>query len=185
MFTQEQVNHFNAEAKRTAVNSYFKELGLDKPPTGEELSAALTAASEYQKLKNGEKGDVERLTGELATKTAEAEKVPGLETQLLRARLANDAGLKSRYWKYVEGDDEATINASVQDVLGDIKGGGDGSSDGNDADGGDGEQQPAKKGTGARPPAPNTQQGSGSGGKPKTTMSAGREAYKAKHGDKE
>ena len=184
MFTQEQVNHFNAQAKREAVGSYFKELGLDKAPTGDELSAALTDASEYRKLKNGEKGDVERLTGELATVKAEAEKVPSLQTQLLRARLAGDAGLKSRYWKYVEGDDEEAIKASIQETLGDIRGGGDGSGEEEESD--EQEQQPpVKKGTGGTPPAPNPQQGAGGGGKPKPSMTAGREAYNAKHGKKE
>lgn len=184
MFTQEQVNHFNAEAKRGAVANYFKELGLDKPPTGDELSAALTAAAEYKKLQDGEKTEVQRLTGELSTVKAEAEKVPGLETQLLRARLAGDAGLKSRYWKYVEGDDEESITASVQATLADVGNGGSGSGEGEGTPPPDPEKAPpAKKGTGAL--APNPQQGTSGGGTPKTSMQAGRDAYKAKHGEKE
>jgi hypothetical protein len=182
MFTQEQVNHFNAEAKRTAVTNYFKELGLDKPPTGEELSQTIQAATEYQKLKDGEKTEVQRLNGELATKAAEAEKVPTLEAQLLRARLAGDAGLKSRYWKYVEGDDEEAIKASIAETLQDIRGGGDGSGD--EGEPGEQEQEqraPAKKtGTGRLDPTP--QQGAGGGSPPKPSMQAGADAYKAKRG---
>jgi len=182
LFTQEQVNHFNAEAKRTAVSNYFKELGLDKPPTGEELSTALQQASEYQKLQNGQKSDVERLTADLATKTAEAEKVPALEAAKRRAELAGDAGLKSRYHKYVEGATDEEIDASIKLVLADVGGGGGGEPEQPDQP----EQQPpAKKGTGGTPPAPNPQQGLGGGGKPKSTLAAGREAYKAKHGEKE
>lgn len=180
LFTQEQVNHFNAEAKRTAVSNYFKELGLDKPPTGEELSTALQQASEYQKLQNGQKSDVERLTADLATKTAEAEKVPALEAAKRRAELAGDAGLKSRYHKYVEGSTDEEIDASIKLVLADVGGGG-GEPDQTDQE----QQPPAKKGTGGTPPAPNPQQGLGSGSAPKSTLAAGREAYKAKHGEKE
>lgn len=182
LFTQAQVNSIAAAEKRGAISSYFKELGFDAPPSGDELKAAITAAS-------SQKGDVERLTGERDTARAEAEKVPGLETSLLRARLAGDAGLKSRYWKYIEGDDEDSIKASIQEVLGDVRGGGSG--DGSGDDGGNGgeqgqeQQRQSRQGTGARPPAPNQQQGSNSGGKPKTSMQAGREAYLAKHGKKE
>lgn len=185
LFTQEQANGFAAEAKRNAVNSYFKELGFDKPPTGDELKNTLTAASEYQKLQNGQKSDVERLTGELATAKSEAEKVPSLQTQLLRARLAGDSGLKSRYWKYVEGDDEDSIKASVQETLADIRGGDEGSGEGGEPqpDQQQEQQPPAKKGTGSL--APNPQQGAGGGQPPKPSMQSGAAAYKAKRGDKE
>jgi hypothetical protein len=36
--------------------------------------------------------------------------VPALEADLLRARIAADAGLKSKYWKYVDGKTEEEIN---------------------------------------------------------------------------
>lgn len=175
LFTQEQVNHFNAEAKRGAVNSYFKELGFDKPPTGEELNAAIEAATEYQRLKDGEKTEVQRLTGEIGTLKTEAEKVPGLEAAKRRAELAGDAGLKSRYHRYVEGTTDEEITASIQEVLADIRGGGSGEGQQPQP-----EQQPAKKGTGRLEPAP--QQGMASGTPPKPSMQAGRDAYKAKTG---
>lgn len=185
MFTQDQVNHFNKQAKQGALNSFFAELGLDKPPTADELKTILAAAAEHDKQQQGQKGDVERLTAELATKTAEAEKVPGLEQQLQRAQIANDAGLKSRYWKYLEGEDEEAIKASVQTVLADVPGGqpaGEGA-EGEGADGGGQQQEQSGTGTGL---TPNPQQGAGGGGKPKkASMSAGAEAYKAKHGEKE
>lgn len=186
MFTQDQVNHFTAEAKRGALNNFFKELGLDKPPTADELKGVLSAADEHRKQQDGQKGDVERLTAELATANAEAQKVPGLEQQLQRAQIASDAGLKPRYWKYVEGDDDEAIKASVQTVLADVPGGppaGEGAEGEGTGDAGEQQQQQSGTGTGL---TPNPQQGAGGGGKPKkATMQAGAEAYKAKHGEKE
>lgn len=182
LFTQEQVNHFNAQAKRGALESFFKEeLGLDKPLSSDELKASLAAAAEYQKLQNGQKSDVERLTTDLAAKTAEAEQVPGLQAAKRRAELAGDAGLKSRYHKYVEGETDEEIDASIKLVLADVGGGGEG------GEGGDGDSPPdppeqRRQGTGGL--TPNPQQGSGGGGgTPKATMSAGRDAYKAKRGE--
>lgn len=184
MFTQDQVNHFQAEAKRGALNNFFtKELGLEKPPTADELKSMLAAADEHRKQQEGQKGDVERLTGQLATATAQAEKVPGLEQQLQRAQIAADAGLKSRYWKYIEGDDTEAITASVQAVLADVGGGGDGSGSEGEGEGEGKQQQQSGTGTGL---TPNPQQGSGGGAPPKkASMSAGAAAYKAKHGEKE
>lgn len=183
LFTQEQVNHFNAQARRGALDTFFKdELGLDKPLTADELKASLAAATEYQKLQNGSKSDVERLTTELGTVKAEAEKVPALEAAKRRAELAGDAGLKSRYHKYVEGATDEEIEASIKLVLADVGGGGTGGGEGG---GTPPEQQPpARQGTGSL--TPNPQQGAGGGGKPKSSMTAGRDAYKSKRGgDKE
>ena len=123
---------------------------------------------------------MERLIADLVTKTAEAEKVPALEAAKCRVELAGDAGLKSRYHKYVEGSTDEEIDASIKLVLADVGGGG-GEPDQTDQE----QQPPAKKGTGGTPPAPNPQQGLGSGSAPKSTLAAGREAYKAKHGEKE
>lgn len=183
LHTKQELDHAAAQARRGALDGYFKAAGIDKPLTGEELQAALAAAAEHRKVQDGQKTDVERLTTEKATVQAEADKVPGLTTQLLRAQLAGDAGLKSRYWKYIEGDDEEAIKASIKDTLADIRGGGDGAGDdGDDGDGDDGVNQPngqKRQGTGGL--TPNPQQGAGSGGtKVKTSMSAGREAYQAK-----
>lgn len=188
LFTQEQMNHHIANAKRGAVDTFFKEhVGLDKPLTGDELKASLAAAAEHAKLQNGQKSDVERLTTDLAAKSAEADKVPGLEAAKRRAELAGDAGLKSRYHKYVEGATDEEIQASINLVLADVGGGGSGGGEGGEGEppAGTPEQQPpARTGTGAL--APNLQQGAGGGGKPKSTMSAGRDAYKSKRGgDKE
>ena len=49
VFTQDQVNHFVANGKRSALDGYFKEVGLDKTPTPEEFKSLLTAANEHQK----------------------------------------------------------------------------------------------------------------------------------------
>lgn len=171
LFTQDQVNRFNAEAKRGALGSYFKELGFDAPPSPEELKAKLGEANEYVKLKDGQKGDIERLTDQLTAKTAEAEQVPSLKGQLLQAQIAADAGLKSKYWKYVEGSTAEEIEASVKSILEDIGVG--------TGDGPKGEPEPqegAKRGL-----TPNPQQGAGSGRPPAKSMQSGAEAYKAKH----
>lgn len=185
LFTQDQVNTFNAAAKREAVTKYFKDLGYDSVPTVEDLKGTLGKASEYDKLKDGEKGDVQRLTDQLGVKTKEAEQVPVLKNDLLRAQIAADAGLKSRYWKYIEGDSEDDIKASVQDVLRDIRvGTGDGEGEGEGED--EGDQGGADDG-GKKRLTPNPQQGAASsgGGAKKPSMSAGAEAYKARYGKKE
>jgi hypothetical protein len=176
LFTQEQVNHFNAQAKREALGGFFKELGLDSVPSAEDLKGTLTKAGEFDKLQAGKKDDVERLTGELATANEKANKVPGLEAKYRVAELAAEAGLKPRYWKYVEGKTDEEIQTSIKAVLEDIKGGGDG-----DGEGGEGEGQQQQPGTGARPPAPNPQQGAGGGKPPTKTMQSGAEAYAARH----
>jgi len=185
LFTQQQLDHTAAQARRGALESFFKSVGIDKIPSAEEAQQIFSAAAEYQKQQAGQKGDVERLTGELATANEKAAKVPELELALRRAQLAGDAGLKSRYHKYVEGDDDDAIKASIEETLADVGGGGNGSGDGGETPPEDEQKPPAKKGTGGTPPAPNPQQGAGGGGKPKTSMSAGRDAYKAKHGEKE
>lgn len=179
MFTQDQVNHFNAEAKRGAVANYFKDAGYSQVPSAESLAATVAKASELDKLKEGQKGDVERLTSDLAAANEKAAKVPGLEVDLLRAGIAADAGLKSRYWKYVEGETAEDIEASVKAVLADVGGAtpeGEADDDGGEDDQIEGEPQ----GKGRRP-APNPQQGRGGGSSPKSTMQSGADAYKAKH----
>lgn len=198
LFTQEQVNHFNREARTSALASFFKSLGMDTVPSEDEMKGMLTAASEYQKQQAGKKDDVQRLSDELAAEKQISAKVPGLEQQIQKAKVAAEAGLKPRYWKYIEGDDDEAIKASVQETLGDISGGGNGSGDGSTgATGSDGAtgatgatgttggatgQQ--RQGTGGL--TPNLQQGAGSGSNtPTSTLDAGREAYLAKHGKKE
>lgn len=165
LFTQDQVNHFNAEAKRGAVAGFFKELGLDTVPSADELKKTLADAGEYTKQQQGQLGDVERLTGQLGEANKKAEQVPALEADLLKARIAADAGLKSKYWKYVEGKTEDEIGESVRSVLADV---------GGREDGG----QPPPPG---RPPEPNPQQGRGGGQPSGKTLQAGRDAYVAKH----
>lgn len=184
LFTQQQLDHTAAQARRGALESFFKSVGIDKVPNAEEAQQIFTAAAEHQKQQAGQKTDVERLTNELAAEKEKSAKVPGLESALRRAQLAGDAGLKSRYHKYLEGDDDEAIKASIEETLADVSPGGGGSDEGGEEPpAGEPQQQPAKKGTGATPPAPNPQQGAGGGGKPKTNMAAGRDAYKAKHGD--
>lgn len=191
LYTKQHLDHTAAQARRGALGDFFGKLGLEKPPTEEEAKAILDAAEAHRKAQDGQKGDVERLTGELATKTEEANQVPTLKAQLLRTQLAGDAGLKSRYHRYVEGDDEESIKASIKEVLADIRGGGDGAGDdGDDDDGGGVDQQQSgthqrRQGTGSL--TPNPQQGAGAGGgkATKSSMQAGRDAYKAKREEKE
>lgn len=167
LFTQDQVNHFNAEARRGALNSFFKELGFDAPPSADELKATLSKAGEFDKLQDGQKSDVERLTGELSEAQKRAENVAVLETQLSQARIAAELGLKPRYWKYVEGKTEEEIKASVEDILRDVNA--------NDS------QAQTQGSTANRRLEPNPQQGRATGTAPASTLSAGAEAYRAKH----
>lgn len=173
LFTQDQVNYFAAQEKRGALDGYFKGLGFDSTPSPDDLKQVLTDAGEYKKLKDGEKGEVQRLNDGLSEANKKAERVPVLEADLLRAQIAADAGLKSRYWKYVEGKSEDEIKASVQDVLKDIR------ADGDD-EGDDGDKQD-QSGTGGKPPDPNPQQGRGGGKPPGQSLQSGAAAYAAKH----
>lgn len=175
LFTQDQVNHFAAEAKRGARDGYFKELGLEGAPSVDDMKGILSKATEFDKLQQGQQSDVERLTGELGEVSKRAEQVPVLELALQRAQIAADAGLKPRYWKYVEGKTDEEIADSVKVTLADV-GGGDG---GDEEAPPEAEQQPRRQGTGTL--EPNPQQGSAVGKAPVKTLAAGREAYEKKH----
>lgn len=170
LFTQDQVNHFNAEARRGALTSFFKELGFDAPPNAETLKSTLSKASEFDKLQEGQKSDVERLTSELGEAQKKAEQLSVLETQLSQARIAADLGLKPRYWKYVEGSTDEEIKSSVESILQDVRV----EHTKEDA------QQQNGSGT-TRRLEPNPQQGRTAGSPPAKTLTAGAEAYKAKH----
>lgn len=170
LFTQDQVNHFNAEARRGALNGFFKELGFDAPPSADVLKATLSKASEFDKLQEGQKSDVERLTSELSEAQKKAGQVSILETSLNQARIAADLGLKPRYWKYVEGSTDEEIKSSVESILRDVRG--------------DVQQEEIlqQQGSGTtRRLEPNPQQGRGAGVAPAKSLSAGAEAYRAKH----
>ena len=175
LFTQDQVNHFVAQGKRGATTSYFKDLGFEAPPSADEMKATLEAAAEYRKLQEGQKSDNDRLTGELASEREKSAKIPGLETQLLRQRLAGDALLPTRFWKFVEGKTDDEITESIKGLKQELNlpDGGDG------GDGGEPPSQPQRQGTGAL--QPNPQQGSATGRAPAKTMATGREAYEKKH----
>jgi hypothetical protein len=174
VFSQEQVNRIAGEARQKAVGNFFKDLGFEAPPSVDELKANLDAAAEHRKQQEGQKGDVERLTGELVSEKEISAKVPSLEAALLRAQMAGDAGLKSRYHKYVEGETTEEIEASINDVLKDVGGGG--SAD----EGEQPEPESSRQGTGKL--EPNPQQAAGGGGSAKqASMSKGAEAYRAKH----
>jgi hypothetical protein len=175
LFTQDQVNHFAAEAKRGARDGYFKELGLEGAPSVEDMKGIFDKATEFDKLQQGQQTDLERLSGELGEVSKRAEQVPVLELALQRAQIAADAGLKPRYWKYVEGKTDEEIAESVRVTLADVGGGGSG-------EGGEASpvpEQPRRLGTGTL--EPNPQQGSATGKAPVKTLAAGAEAYKAKH----
>lgn len=182
LFTQEQVNSIAAREKRGALGSFFKELGFDTVPDAETIKNTFTAAQEHKKLKDGEKGDVERLGTELASEREKSAKVPVLETTILQQRIAGELKLPVKFWKFVEGKTDDEIKESITELKQEL-GLDDGGDDGDD-DQGKQERQP--EGTGARPPKPNQQQGRTSGGgSPTKTLSAGQAAYNAKHGKKE
>ena len=124
LFTQDQVNHFAAEAKRGALSGFFKDLGMEAAPTADVLKDTLSKASEYDKLQQGQQSDMERLTTQLGEANSKAEQIPTLEAKYNRAQIAADAGLKSRYWKFIEGATEDEIKASVQTLAVDDLGGG-------------------------------------------------------------
>lgn len=171
LFTQEQVNSIAAREKRGALGSFFKELGFEEIPDEKTLKETFDAAGELKKIRDGEKPEIERLNGELNSVKEKADRVPELETTITRQRIAADEKLPTRFWKYVEGKSDDEIKESIKGIKEEL-----GLTD-------DGEGQPgtATSGTGARPPAPNPQQGhSNGGGAPAKTLSAGREAYEAK-----
>lgn len=185
MFTQDQVNHFTAQAKRGALGTYFKDLGFDTPPDAETLKETFAAAAEHKKTKDGEKGDVERLGGELTAEKEKSAKVPALETTILRQQIAGTEQLPVRFWRYVEGSTDDEIKESIKELKTELNLPTDDGNDGGDGGKGNGQQQQAT-GTGARPPEPNQQQGrNNGGGTPTKTLAAGREAYAAKHPKKE
>lgn len=169
LFTQDQVNHFNAEAKRGALGSFFRGLGFDAPPSADALKATLDKAQQFDKLQEGQKSDVERLSSELSEAQKKAEKVTALENQLSQARIAADLGLKPRYWKYVEGGTDEEITSSVEGILRDVRGD-------------EHQEAPQQNGSGTtRRLEPNPQQGRAPGTPPGRSMTAGAEAYRAKH----
>lgn len=187
LFTKDQVDHTAAQARRGALGDFFSKLGLKEVPSEDQLKGIFEAAAEHEKTKQGQKTDVERLTGELATANEKVASIPALEAAKRRAELAGDAGLKSRYHKYVEGTTDEEIQESIKIVLADVGGGGTGAGQGGEENPpGDGEQQ-QQQGTGATGGlTPNPQQGTpGAGsGQKKASMASGAEAYKARHGDK-
>lgn len=183
-FTQAQVNKIAAREKRGALGAFFKELGLDTPPDVETLKATFDAAAEHKKLKDGEKGDVERLGGQLASEKEKSAKIPTLETTILRQQIAGTEQLPPRFWRYVEGKTDDEIKESIKELKTELNLTTDDGGDGGDGGQGNGQQQVT--GTGAHPPEPNQQQGrNNGGGTPTKTLAAGREAYAAKHPKKE
>ncbi|AEJ95320.1 scaffolding protein [Mycobacterium phage LittleLaf] len=177
LFTQDQVNAIAAKEKRGALNSFFKELGFDQVPDEQSLKEIFNSAAELKKIKDGQKGDVERLQGEVADLTKKVAEVPELKTTILRQQLAAEGKLPVKFWKFVEGSDEDAIKDSIKELKEEL---------GLDEDGADnagGGRVPT--GTGARPPAPVQQQGRTNGsGAPSKTLAAGRAAYEEKHGKK-
>lgn len=186
LFTQEQVNSIAAREKRGALGSFFKELGFDSIPDEETIKQTFTAAGEFKKQQDGQKGDVERLGTELATEKEKSAKVPALETTILRQRIAGEQKLPVRFWRYVEGKTDDEIKESIKELKAELNLASDDGNDGDGKDQGNGQQQQQASGTGARPPAANQQQGRTSGGgSPAKTLTSGREAYEAKHKKKE
>lgn len=179
LFTQQHVNSIAAESKRNALTNFFKELGFEDVPDAETVKSTFAAASEFKKQQDGQKGDVERLQGELTTANQKAARIPELETTINRQRIAADEKLPTRFWKYVEGKTDDEIKESIAGIKQEL------GLDANGNEGGQpqgGQQQQVPQGTGARPPQPNPQQGSNNGGgNPSKTLSAGREAYEKKH----
>lgn len=178
LFTQDQVNSIAAREKRGALGAFFKELGFDEAPDAETLKQTFDAAKEFQKVQDGQKGDLERLNGELSSEKEKSARIPTLESTVLRQQIAGSEGLPVRFWKFVEGKTEDEIRESIQGLKDDLDLG----TGGDDSEQGGGQKQRPPSGTGARPPAPNQQQGrTNGGGAPGKTLSAGREAYDTKH----
>lgn len=173
LFTQEQLNHIAAQEKRGAVNGFFKELGLDAPPSKEDLAKALKDAEEFQKLQAGQQSEVQQLTTKLSEATGKAEQIPELQAVIERQKIAAKEKLPIEMWEFVKGKTEQEIADSVKTLKGVL---GKTEDDGEDQD----DQQP-RPGTGGRPPEPNPQQGRGGGKPPGKTLSAGADAYRAKH----
>lgn len=169
-FTQDQVNHFMAETKRNALGGFFKELGLESVPSVDDLKGIFSKATEYDKVQQGQKTDVERLTGQLSESNKKAERVPELETVIRRQKLAADASLPTTVWEFIKGGTDDEIKESIKGLKVILK-----LEDNTD-------QQPQQQpGVGGRPPAPNPQQGATPGAPAGRTMQAGIDAYKARH----
>lgn len=182
LFTQEQVNSIAAREKRGALGSFFKELGFDSVPDANTVKSVFDQAGEYKKLQDGQKGDLERLTGELNSTKETAAKVPTLETTILQQQIAGAEKLPVKFWKFVEGSTEDEIKDSIKELKQELD-----LDDGDGDEGDDGNQErQQQQGTGARPPKPNQQQGRTSGGgSPGKTLTSGADAYAKKHGKKE
>lgn len=176
LFTQDQVNRIAADEKRGALRGFFKELGFEDVPDADTLKETFTAAGEFKKIKDGEKGDVERLNGEIAAEKQKSARIPELEATITRQKIAAEEKLPTRLWKFIEGKTDDEIKESIKGLKEDL-----GLTE-DDGDGQGNQQQRQVSGTGARPPAPNPQQGrTNGGGGPSKTLSAGREAYEKKH----
>jgi hypothetical protein len=176
LFTQDQVNQFNAAAKRGAVGSFLKDLGLDPNTPQEDLQAALKDAEEYKKLQAGQQSEVQQLTNKLTEATSKADQVPELQAVIERQKIAAKEKLPIEMWEFVRGKTEEEITDSVKTLKGVL---GKTEDDGEDND--DQQKQQPRPGTGGRPPEPNPQQGRGGGRPPGKTLSAGADAYRAKH----
>lgn len=180
LFTQEQVNSAAAESKRKALSGFWKDLGFDTPPDNETVQAVFKDAGEYAKIKKGEQTDVQRLTDELQAANQKAAVVPEKDAVILRQRLAADAKIPSKLWKFVEGKTEDEIAESIKDLKETVGLADDGDGDGASDDGKQKGGGTVNNGTG-RPPAQNEQQGrNNGGGSPKKTLASGREYYESK-----
>lgn len=178
-FTQAQVDAIAANTRRSAVSTFLKEAGLDelKP---DDLKTLATNASEYVKIKDGEEPEIERLSGELNSTKEVAAKVPTLELVIERQQRAGLLGLPARFWKYVEGTDEASITESVKALAKDLNftlPEGEDENPGGNQNGADGKTQIGA----GRPPAGNVHQGANNGQSAKPTLASGMEAYREKH----
>lgn len=176
-FTQAEVDRVAGKARGEAVSKLFKDAGLDNLSV-DDLKGLAADAAEHRKGRESAKGDVERLNGEVEKYKPLAEQVPGLNLTILRQQVAGKQQLPPRLWKLIEGDDEDSIKASIEDLKKEF---GIETDDGDD--GGDKQQQNGRIGSGRRP-APNAQQGSGGGRSEKASLTAGREAYNRAKGIK-
>lgn len=143
-------------------------------PTPEELKALRDAAAEHQKFLDGQKPDLERLTkesGEWKSKyEGEQRTSQTKDVQLKRQELAgeSDPPLPTKFWKFIEGTDEAAIKESIDGLLVTLE----------LKKKAEGEGTPP---AGPRPPAPTHQQGNP--GTPPTggSMESGRSSYEKSH----
>jgi hypothetical protein len=113
--TQEAVNKMVGSARVEARQAFLKKHGFTSE---DEFTAAVKKAKEIEEAQLSELEKAQKQLDEYKTaaESAKAE-ADALRTANLRASIAREKGLKEAAVKYVVGDDEDSIKASVDDLL--------------------------------------------------------------------